>query len=110
MIIFAIFTLIFFFGVLYTLKKKQFQLGSRILISLVMGVGYGLLLRIIPNDWLFGFIQHVLRFIGNGYLSLLKMLVIPLILTSIIHAILNLGKESHIKKMSFLACAMLLGM
>jgi uncharacterized protein len=40
------------------------------------------------------------------------MLVIPLILTSIIHAILNLGsgKVDNIKRMSFLTCGMLLGM
>jgi L-cystine uptake protein TcyP (sodium:dicarboxylate symporter family) len=43
---------------------------------------------------------------------MLKMLVIPLILTSIIHSILNIGttEQFALKKVSFFACIILLGM
>jgi len=50
--------------------------------------------------------------IGSGYLSLLEMLVIPLILTSIIHAMLGLGDVSgkFLNRLAFSSVAMLLGL
>lgn len=109
---FDIIVLIILFGVLHSFKLARIQLSLRILLSLVLGIGYGFLLKVTPADWLLGSIKSFLTLIGDGYLSLLKMLVIPLILTSIIHAILNLGSgnTSTIKKMSFATCGILLGM
>lgn len=109
---FSVFVLIISLGILHFLKRKKLQLSIRILISLGLGVSNGLLLTSLSHYWLLKYIRHILYFIGNGYLSLLKMLVIPLILTSIIHAILNLGtgNENLIKRTSFVTCIMLLGM
>ncbi len=103
--------LLFCLGLLFWLKRKKLSFGKRILISLVLGVGFGLLLKAASGSWL-SEIQGVLNLIGNGYLALLRMLVIPLILTSIIHAILNLGTDNTgaVKKISFLSCGMLLVM
>lgn len=97
-------------GFLHLAKRKQMQLGFRVLLSLFFGIGYGLLLTLVPSHT--ELIKGALYFIGHGYLALLKMLVVPLILTSIIHAILNLGvgNGETIKKMSFLTCGLLLGM
>jgi hypothetical protein len=94
------------------LKRKQFQLGSRILFGLALGIGYGFWLKLAPAGDSLVVIQGTLTFIGEGYLALLKMLVIPLILTAIIHAILNLGSGNvrSMRKMSLLTCTMLLGM
>ncbi|HVV68852.1 MAG TPA: cation:dicarboxylase symporter family transporter [Gammaproteobacteria bacterium] len=96
-------------GLLLGLKRKNFSFGSRILVGLVLGVCFGLLLKTFPGSGLAA-VKGVLDLIGDGYLGLLRMLVIPLIMTSIIHAILNLGTDStaNIKKISFLSCAMLL--
>ncbi|EKD71267.1 MAG: Sodium:dicarboxylate symporter, partial [uncultured bacterium] len=107
---FDLIILILFFGFIYYLKSQKKSLSFGIITSLMLGLFYGFILKLSPKNETIDLIREALRFIGSGYLGLLKMLVIPLILTSIIHAILNLGKESHIKKMSFLACAMLLGM
>jgi L-cystine uptake protein TcyP (sodium:dicarboxylate symporter family) len=98
--------------ILYGLARKKIKLGYRILLSLILGVSYGFLLKLIPNNWMLSEIISLLHLIGAGYLALLKMLVIPLILTSIIHAILNLGSKqnSSIKKASFFTCSILLGM
>ena len=103
---------IFLFYALYYAKKRNLQSGYRILISLAFGIGYGFLLRVTPGDNIIASIKDILHLFGNGYLSLLKMLVIPLILTSIIHSIVHLGAGSNefIKKMSLTACGMLLGM
>jgi len=101
-----IFCLIFLYG----LKQKQMQLSWRILLGMLLGVGYSFLLRLTPTDWLFNAIKDFLYLLGHGYLALLKMLVIPLILTSIIHAILNLGfsNGNTIKKISCISVGMLL--
>lgn len=104
--------LIFSIALLHRLKSKKIQLSFQILVSLALGVLFGFLLKISPINWLFFAVQNILSLMGRGYLALLKMLVIPLILTSIIHAILDLGTENSaaIKKLSFLTCFMLLGM
>lgn len=111
----TILLLIFFLsaiGILYKLKIKKIQLGVQILIALAIGIIFGFLLKLSPENSLLTFIKNSLYFIGNGYLALLKMLVIPLILTSVIHAILNLGSGNGkaIKRLSFLTCSMLLVM
>jgi L-cystine uptake protein TcyP (sodium:dicarboxylate symporter family) len=104
--------LLFSIGFIYWLRKRKHQLGFVILISLSLGIFSGFLLKLSPNNSLLEMIKNGLHLIGYGYLALLKMLVIPLILTSIIHAILNLGYSNgdSIKKISFITCGMLLGM
>lgn len=110
--VFNLAILILFLILLHILKRKQIPLGFRVLLSLAFGVGYGLLLTLSPENGLHHGIKNILYLIGNGYLALLKMLVIPLILTSIINAILTIGSNSgaNIKKISFISCAMLLSM
>jgi|SRR5579885_47601 L-cystine uptake protein TcyP (sodium:dicarboxylate symporter family) len=98
-------------GLLHEIRRQShFQLSLRVLLGLGLGIAYGLILKITPDNSSVVWIKNILSFIGNGYLALLKMLVIPLIFTSIIHAILNLGSGSEIaiKKMSFYACGALL--
>ncbi len=97
---------------LYGTKRQHKSLSYRVILALICGIGYGLLLKFSPDNSLLGFIKNTLYLIGHAYLSLLKMLVVPLILTSIIHAILNLGvgNDTQIKKMSILTCSLLLGM
>jgi len=107
-----IFFLILSFYLLKDLKSKNTQLSLRIIFGLILGTVYGFLLKIVPNDLLLTIVKNLLYFVGHAYLALLKMLVIPLILTSIIHAILNLGSDngSYVKKISFISVGMLLGM
>jgi len=97
---------------LYTTKRLHKSLSYRVVLALGCGVAYGILLKFSPDNSLFIFLKNTLYFIGHAYLALLKMLVVPLILTSIIHAILNLGRgsDTEIKKMSVLTVGMLLGM
>ncbi len=68
-------------------------LNQRMFLALVLGVILGCLFKwwqpyAIDN---LRISQSVLLFLGQAYFSLLKMLVVPLILTSIIHAVLQLG-------------------
>lgn len=98
------------FWLLYVIKHVVAQLSVRVLLAMGFGIAYGLLLKLAPSNSVLEGIKSTLYLIGHGYLNLLKMLVIPLILTSIIHAILNLGSgdQSAIKKMGLFASAMLL--
>ena len=99
-------------SLLHGLRHKIQQLSFRVFLGLGLGIVYGLMLKFAPANWLLENIKSVLSIIGNGYLSMLRMLVIPLILTSIINAILNLGTDSGhiIKTISYKTCGMLLGM
>lgn len=113
--IFSLLNLIFLIlsiWAIHYLKIKKVQLGLQILLSLALAIAFGLLLNFSSENWLFNTIKNTLLFVGDGYLALLKMLVIPLILTSIIHAILNLdtGNGNTIKKLSVITCIMLLSM
>jgi L-cystine uptake protein TcyP (sodium:dicarboxylate symporter family) len=110
--VFNLIILFFSFTAIYCLKKRNISLGLTILLSLALGICSGFLLKLSPVNELLNDIKNGLHIIGYGYLALLKMLVIPLILTSIIHAILNLGSDggNSIKKISLLTCGMLLGM
>ena len=105
-------TLLFsLFGFLLFLKQRHFSMSARVMLSLAIGIGFGFLVRFTTQPDMLGYLENILSLIGNGYLSLLKMLVIPLILTSIIHAIINLGDDHDgaLKKVSFLTCGILLG-
>jgi L-cystine uptake protein TcyP (sodium:dicarboxylate symporter family) len=106
-----IFAVVSFFFLLAFLSKKQISLSVRILISMALGAGYSFLLKYIPHDFVFDALHQFLYFIGNAYLALLKMLVIPLILTSLIHAILHLGSnDNNVKRMTIMSVGMLLGL
>lgn len=96
----------------FKLRDHHAMLSFRIIIALLLGLGFGVLLKLANKGIIIDACKDVLYFIGHGYLALLKMLVIPLILTSIIHAIVNIGTNSNdsLKRISFLTCFMLLGM
>jgi len=98
--------------VLYWLQRRQVALNRRIFISLVLGILLGFTLQSIygHDNSALAYSKQAFHLIGAGYLALLKMLVIPLILTSIIAALLNLGdlKGKLIKNLSLRSVGMLL--
>lgn len=99
------------FALLIFLKQRHVSMSSRVMISLVIGIAFGFFVRLTTSADSATNLENILSLIGNGYLAFLKMLVVPLILTSIIHAIINLGSDNDgiLKKISFLTCSLLLG-
>lgn len=89
--------------VFYTMQKKRYSFTVRVISALLVGILYGAVLQVFygaaspivkeANTW-FGIV-------GNGYVRLLKMSVIPLIFVAITGAIINqdsknLGKKAGI--------------
>ncbi|MCH7658954.1 MAG: dicarboxylate/amino acid:cation symporter, partial [Bacteroidetes bacterium] len=72
------------------MKKIRIKLHWQIFIALVLGVVFGLYLK-----------EHVdwVEWIGEVFLRGLKMIIIPIILTSIISAIANIGSAGNIGRL-----------
>lgn len=80
------------------------------LVGLVMGVVFGLALHTI-----YGSDSQVLKdsvqwfnIVGNGYVQLLQMIVMPLVFASILSAVARLHNASQLGKISFLTIGTLL--
>lgn len=73
--------------------KKKITLTSKILIGLLLGFVFGLILKQIPE----GFIKNtvlldgVLKIIGNGFTSAIKMMVVPLVFVSLVCGTSSIG-------------------
>ncbi|WP_178019904.1 L-cystine transporter [uncultured Paenibacillus sp.] len=97
-------------GVLIWMQKKHVSFTKRVFTGLGLGLVFGILLQLSygasseviakSTDWF--------NLAGRGYVGLLQMVVIPLIMVSIISAIMNLKGKQNLGKMSGLIIAVLL--
>ena len=87
--------------------SKKYKFNKLMLISIFLGLVLGVIIQAIgkfPKDpskvsWINEVISWYGLF-GNGFMDLLKMIVMPLILTSIIRVIINM-KEDDLGKLTF---------
>ncbi|EEQ16487.1 Sodium/dicarboxylate symporter [Yersinia frederiksenii ATCC 33641] len=91
-------------------RHKQWSLAKKVLIGLGLGVLFGLGLQ-----WIYGADNPVLKesitwfnIVGNGYVQLLQMIVMPLVFVSILSAVSKLHNASSLGKISFLTIGTLL--
>lgn len=89
-------------GIVYWMQVKKASFTKRVLIALGLGIVLGLALQ-----FAFKGQQEVIDgtlpwygLVGNGYVNLLRMIVIPLVMVSIISAILKLKDSKNLGKMS----------
>ena len=68
-------------------KKKKMSLPMRILIALVLGIVVGLVCNL--ADW-GGFTTDYLKPFGDIFVNLLKLIVVPVVLLSMIDGILSM--------------------
>lgn len=95
---------------LYRLQASHVSFTKRVFAGLGLGVVLGAALQVMSgvgepeikatNEWL--------NVIGSGYVQLLQMIIIPLIMVSIIQAILKLRDASSLGKISTLTIGILL--
>ena len=70
---------------------KAISFSIRAFAALVVGLAFGLIINAtVGHAHHLVEVEGLMGFIGNVYVNLLKMLIVPLVLTAILHAILNL--------------------
>ncbi|MBU5377393.1 MAG: L-cystine transporter [Pantoea sp.] len=92
------------------LGRGSWSLSKKVLVGLVIGVLFGLALQTI-----YGAQSEVLKtsiswfnIVGNGYVQLLQMIVMPLVFASILSAVARLHNASSLGKISLLTIGVLL--
>jgi len=92
------------------LGRQGWSLSKKVLVGLVIGVLFGLALQTI-----YGAQSDVLKtsiswfnIVGNGYVQLLQMIVMPLVFASILSAVARLHNASSLGKISLLTIGVLL--
>jgi len=95
------------FVVMKTLEKKKVNFSVRMGVSTVLGLALGLVIQLVTNfpaapkeitaiseatSWFTLF--------GYGFIDLIKMLVVPLVMVSIIHVIINMQDGTNIGKLA----------
>lgn len=103
------------FAGIYLMEKKKVKFSTR----MIVGTGSGLILGLIIQ-WIAGFptepskvkwlseVTSWYGLVGNGFMDLLKMLVIPLVFLSLVRVIMNM-KGNNLGKMTRRAIGMLVG-
>lgn len=96
---------------LVMLRRRGLSLSQRVLAALVVGAGIGLALQLIygvASDTLTATLAWS-DVLGRGYVSLLRMVVMPLILVSMTAAVVRLDHASALGKIGGLVIAILVG-
>lgn len=92
------------------LGANGWSLSKKVLVGLVFGVAYGVVLHLIYGSGHQTVKDSILWFniVGNGYVQLLQMVIMPLVFASILSAVARLHKASSLGKISFLTIGTLL--
>ena len=110
----VLFALFYF---MYYLAKKRVSSSKRTLLSTAIGLLLGIAIQAYS-----GFSDEPMKIkyvaeittwyslFGNGFIDLIKMLIIPLVLVSIINVIVNINANTDVKKLTRLTLIITLGM
>ena len=96
--------------------KKKLNFTKLMIVSMLIGIVLGFIIQFIakfPKDptqisWLKE-VTSWYGLVGYGFMDLLKMLVVPLVLTSIIRVIMNMNRDENLGKLTSRTIFMLLG-
>ena len=86
-------------GFIYFLKNTKISFGLRVLTSMVLGIAFG---AIFKKD------AVLIEPIGMTFVKLIKMLVIPLVVTSLISSITSFDNPEQFKKIGFKTIGLLI--
>jgi L-cystine uptake protein TcyP (sodium:dicarboxylate symporter family) len=97
-------------GLLMTLPKRGFSLGQRVFTALVCGFLLGVLMQLLyqNNPTLITSTLVWTNVVGSAYVSLLRMIVMPLILVSILAAVIKLNDLAGLGRISVSVIGLLL--
>lgn len=107
-LVLAIFVAILF--VFYRLQQKHIKFSTRVFAALFVGIVFGGILQLIFDNDHAVVLQSLdwIKVVGNGYVSLLQMLIMPLVFVSIVSAFTRMKESGKIGKISFTVIATLL--
>lgn len=88
------------FGILMYLKKKKVSFGNRVFVSMALGIVVGMI---------FSKNTSLIEPIGSMYVNLIKMIVIPLVVSSVVTSIASLESPAKLKKIGTRTLAYLMG-
>ncbi|AWP33124.1 L-cystine transporter [Pantoea eucalypti] len=91
-------------------SRHNWSLSKKVLTGLVIGVLFGLVLQLIYGENSAVVKESISWFniVGNGYVQLLQMVVMPLVFVSILSAVARLHNASSLGKISVLTIGVLL--
>ncbi|GAA5186667.1 L-cystine transporter [Ferrimonas gelatinilytica] len=98
------------FTMLYKMQRNHVKFTRRVFVALGLGIGLGAVLQLVygsDNASLQASIEYF-DIAGRGYVQLLRMIIIPLVMVSIISAILKLKDGESLGKISALTIGILL--
>lgn len=89
-------------GLLIWMQRKHISFSKRVFTGLGLGVLLGALLQFVFGEESIVLTETTEWFgiVGNGYVNLLMMIVVPLVMMSIIQSIINLNQTSQLGKMA----------
>lgn len=104
----AILAMLLFF--LYRLQQKHVSFTRRVFAGLGLGILFGAALQLLYGAGSPVIVQTIdyLDIVGGGYVKLLQMIIIPLIMVSIISAILKLNGGTALGKISAMTIGVLI--
>ena len=82
-------------------KKKKLGLTSKIFIGLIGGLIFGVILNLwVPNGYVRDtvLVDGVFYVVGNGFIRLMKMLVVPLVFCSLVCGSSSIGDTKSLGK------------
>ncbi|MGX7351123.1 L-cystine transporter [Enterococcus canis] len=97
--------------VFHRLNVKHIKFSTRVFSALGVGIVFGALLQLIfgtQNDVVTQSMPWI-NIVGDGYVALLQMLVMPLVFISIVSAFTKLKVTTNLKKIAFSVLGTLLG-
>ena len=105
LIFLAILALLFI--IMFYLKKKHINFSVRTiigtLIGIILGVAIQLIVKTPDNPLDIVWVKETTKWyslFGNGFIDLIRMIVIPLIVVSIIHVIISIKNSSNVRQLT----------
>lgn len=102
-----LFLLVFTFVIFWILQKRKVNFSKRIILATGVGFVLGMLIQIFSgfseNPMSIKYVQETTTWyslFGNGFIDLIRMLVIPIVMISIINVIINMKEGTDIAKLA----------
>ena len=85
------------------MSKKKLSLATYIFIGLLIGIVLGFLMKQLPSGTFRDtiLVGGIIKFIGNGFINLIKMMVVPLVFCSLSYAVCDMSDFKKLGRISF---------